>query len=327
MENAKFIVFIPKLDFYIYPYYDLFNKSNVVVKHIEFQSINKALYRIRNNEFTGKFVPEITDIYWYKKVIDIDDSTDNIIFWFMGVHSIYSKMFRKYILSHFPNSKIVVTLFDLVRWYLKRTNNFLNVYDFADIIYTYDKDDANKYGLKFHRDAYSIQSKMLLKSDFTQSDINFCGKAKDRYRDILEIYDSAIANGLQCDFNVVGLPDEELVQRRDMEKPRFMPYLEYLQRIQKTNCLLELPQGDSTQYTLRPWEAIAYGKKVLTKNRELINEPFYDPKYIQVYESVEDIDWEWVKRREVVDYRYIETISVEKYMNDIYKDLGSLESN
>lgn len=32
--------------------------------------------------------------------------------------------------------------------------------------------------------------------------------------------------------------------------------------------------------------------------------PFFDDRFIHFYNHIEDIDWDWVKRREEIDYGY-----------------------
>lgn len=44
--------------------------------------------------------------------------------------------------------------------------------------------------------------------------------------------------------------------------------------------------------------------KNLTNNPNIKELSFYNPKYMQHFESVEDIDFEWVKKRELIDYHY-----------------------
>lgn len=315
-------------DFYIYPYYDLFYRNDTtVIKHDIHAYINienkflKYFFRIQHQRKVKKYFIFPPEKFWYPKVLNIADSEDNIIFLFWGVSAIYSKDYRKYLHKHFPNSRIVVTLFDMVKWYLDLTDEMKKVEEFADIITTYDKDDAEKYGYFFHRDAYSVLPENLLRGSYPITDLNFCGKAKDRYGKILDVYDQACKHGVLCDFNIVGIPNDELSKRKTLRTPEFIPYLEYIRMIQGTNCLLEVAQSNTRQYTLRPWEAIAYGKKILTNNKEFLSEEFYNPKFIQVYDSVDNIDWGWVKKREDVDYNYINQLSVDKYLTDIKRFL------
>lgn len=323
---SKIILMMPDLDFYIYPYYDMFKQDNVtVLKRDTFCPIenhNKLEVFIHELYFHGKvtkFIPEFSRRIWYKKYINIPDTDERIYFWFWGFYVVASSQFRKYLKKHYPNCKIIFTLFDLVKWHLHYTKNFEKVKDFADVIFSYDIDDVEKYGLNFHRDGYSILPPEMLCNDYKTHDLNFCGLAKDRYRRILAVYDAAKAHGINCDFNVPKLPDEEVAKRMELSLSHYIPYLDYLKMIQNENCLLEISQGTSKGYSLRPWEAIAYGKKILSDNKDLLKEEFYDPRFIQIYDEPKNINWDWVKEKIPVDYKYIDKLSIKNYISDILK--------
>jgi hypothetical protein len=215
-------------------------------------------------------------------------------------------------------------MFDLAKWWLDQTNNMETIKQFADVVFSYDKDDCKKYGFVFHRDAFSVLPEEMIAGGAVDSDLNFCGKAKDRYEEVLAVYDSGRKAGAKCDFNVLKLPAKEKEKYPEFAKAKYIPYLEYIKRIQGANCLLEMCQKGRNPYTLRPWEAIAYGKKILTNNREFLSEEFYNPEYIQVYDNPNTIDWDWVSRKVEVDYHYIEKLKVDKLLDDYNHVLDGL---
>ena len=320
----RYIIYMPDLDFFYYPYYDMFNRDNVRVirfqEPVPMNTDNKILRRLcgawfASNVNTKRFRTPFKSI-WYPICTGLPDSTDEITFLFWGTFTLCSKQYRQYLKKHFPNCKITFTLFDLAKWRLQETNDMKNVKEFADAVFSYDIDDVNHYGFTFHRDAFSVLPDEMIRGEKRESDLNFCGKAKDRYQDVLAVYASAKKAGINCDFNVPKLPEEEKEAYPELAKSSYIPYIEYVRRIQGTNCLLEICQSGKKQYTLRPWEAIAYGKKILTSNKEFLKEEFYNPEYIQVYEDPESIDWDWVRRRVDVDYHYIDKLSVDRFLND-----------
>jgi hypothetical protein len=72
----------------------------------------------------------------------------------------------------------------------------------------------------------------------------------------------------------------------------------------KTNCILEVVQNNQAAVTLRTLEAIYYGKKLLTNNKNIKKYSFYNPKYIQVFSDVNEIDFDFVKKKIDVRYEY-----------------------
>ena len=59
-----------------------------------------------------------------------------------------------------------------------------------------------------------------------------------------------------------------------------------------------------TGLSLRPYEAVCYNRKLLTNNKSILDFPYYDSRYMQYFETVEEIDWDWVKEDIPVDYGY-----------------------
>ena len=323
------------MDFFMYPYYDLFKRDNVqVIKFTEpvpMKLENKVLRRICSYIYdfdhnTKKYRMPFKSI-WYPVCTGIPDSEDEIIFMFWGSFTLCSLDYRKYLKKHFPNCRITFTMFDLAKWCLEQTDDMRYIKEFADAIFSYDQDDVDKYGLIFRRDAFSVLPDEMIAGGSVASDLNFCGKAKDRYKEILEVYDSARSAGITCDFNIPKLPIEMKELYPELAESCYIPYIEYIKRIQGTNCLLEICQSKKTNYTLRPWEAIAYGKKILTCNKEFLNEEFYNPDYIQVFEDPKQIDWEWVRNKVNVDYHYIEKLSVDRLLDDYDHVLMELANN
>lgn len=320
----RYVVYMPDLDFFYYPYYDLFKRNNVqVIKYVEPVPMNtdKAILRklcglSYSFELNNKWFRMPFKKLWYPICTGIPDSDDEIIFLFWGTFTLCSRQYRRYLKKHFPNCYITFTMFDLAKWCLQETNDMKNVKEFADAVFSYDIDDVEKYGLIFHRDAFSVLPKDTIEGGSVESDLNFCGKAKDRYDEILAVYESGKRAGVKCDFNIPKLPQETKNAYPELADSVYIPYIEYVKRIQGTNCLLEICQSGKKQYTLRPWEAIAYGKKILTSNKEFLKEDFYDSRYIQVYDDPDSIDWEWVRERVDVDYHYIDKLSVDRLLRD-----------
>ena len=71
-----------------------------------------------------------------------------------------------------------------------------------------------------------------------------------------------------------------------------------------SNCILELMNDNQAGNTLRFKEAVCYNKKLLTNNRAAFDSPYYDERYIRVFDDVSEIDPEWIAQKCAVDYCY-----------------------
>ena len=72
----------------------------------------------------------------------------------------------------------------------------------------------------------------------------------------------------------------------------------------KASCIFDATEKKQNGVTLRYFEAVCYNKKLITDNDFVKQLPFYNPDFIQVYDKVENIDIEWIKRDIKVDYGY-----------------------
>ena len=71
--------------------------------------------------------------------------------------------------------------------------------------------------------------------------------------------------------------------------------------------------------TLRALEAVILNKKFLTNNKRIVDLPFYNPKYIQIFDNPEKIDFEFIKREENINYHYKEECSPTRLIEKIHE--------
>ncbi len=91
---------------------------------------------------------------------------------------------------------------------------------------------------------------------------------------IVQTYNYLNDSGVTTYFGV-GRPPKDIVKEKGIHYfPYVMPYEKYLQFVINTNCIVEILQDGTTGYTLRTWEALAFNKKLLTNNPEIINAEF-----------------------------------------------------
>ena len=81
-------------------------------------------------------------------------------------------------------------------------------------------------------------------------------------------------------------------------------YPQVVSRVKATNCILEILQNNQQAQSLRYFEAIVYNKKLLTNNRRITELSYCDECYMKVFSSLDEIDIEWVRKKENVDYGY-----------------------
>lgn len=212
----------------------------------------------------------------------------------------------RYLRKHYPNCRIVLFYQDLAA--KVKGMDPSTVLDHFDLVLSFDQDDCKKYGWEYYPLVYS-RVDVPDNPEIPRSDVYFVGKAKDRLADILKAYEQLRNRGYTCDFHIVGVPEEQRRYTDEIDYCDLLPYQENLQRIAKTNCMLEIMQKGGRGYTLRYCEAITYGKKLLTDNPEVSNAPFYNKDFISVFTDPEHMDLTLLNTIGDVDYQYADNVS------------------
>lgn len=187
-------------------------------------------------------------------------------------------------------------------------------------IMTFDPHDADNHnwvytGLRY----YSYHS--LPDSGKSDADLFFAGSLKGkRGQMLLHLLDCFNANDVNCRFICPRLVwhQKALAQPKGLQLiRRRVSYKRILKKMIGCNCILEVLQEGQNGSSLRYFEAVCYNKKLLTTNAEIVNYPFYDERYMKVFSSDAEIDFDWIKRREHIDYGYAGEFSPKKLFDPL----------
>lgn len=314
-KNTVFLVFLPATDYYYLPFFQLYQYENVVV---DFSYVN-------SNKMLTALMRRVSSDAKYRKFSKTKyDKNKKYVIFFDGQYSLGSLDFREYLQRKYPGCKIIFHLGDLIA--TKKGINIDDIKEFSDLVVTFDHNDANKHNLMYHPDPFSrLPSEMLMASQ-KKSQIIFYGYAKNRAKEILRVYDVMKANHINCDFSIPDIREEDCISRPELANANYTPYLNYLKIVQNTDCILEIIQKGSLGCTFRTWEAVVYNKRLITNNQSVREEKFYNPQYIQVIDSMDDIDVDWLKENVKVDYEYAELLSpkacFEFYLECLKNSMG-----
>ena len=160
-------------------------------------------------------------------------------------------------------------------------NDINNRSDFNCII-TFDKQDAEKYGLNYYEGIYSpstLEYEELKQLETgPQYDLYFCGMDKGRLPMLQRTYSRLSKLGLSCRFDIVTDRDEVLSDGMKLYSKQ-IPYKTIISRSYNAKAILELlAHPDSYGSTLRTFEAISLRKKLLTNNRYYTEKRWYNKK-------------------------------------------------
>ena len=318
LNKYKFVVVKPIYgNIYEYCYKDLENIENIdlLKGHIKFKS--KFQEKIYLKHFTKKYKLPFRRL-WNRKFYKTKfNKKDNLIFVLSYVDENLIKYDSiKYLKKKYKNSKFILFLSDLVI-HRRLNTDFNEVKELFDKVISFDYEDCKNYSLFNYPLVYSAPKE--LKSIEEDIDVYFCGKAKDRLNIIMDTFYKLKENGINCLFMISGVPLKERVEQEGLVYlDKFMSYEQNLEYIKRSKCLLEIMQEGGTGYTLRTCEVVAYNKKMITNNIILKDAEFYDENMISIFNNIEDIDIDFIKKEkgEYKDRYYFSPIKLlEKVVN------------
>lgn len=214
-------------------------------------------------------------------------------------------------LKHFHKKHPNVKLFPILTDSMHASSPHMNyvrkklLSDVWEKVLTFDKNDADEYGFTWF--GYSWYSTFDdVEPANSISDLFYVGYKKGKREGLIcDVYEEALKHGVKCDFRIVANENGIIKDGCELTytQSRF-PYPEIVSIIKSTGCILEvLQEGQDTQ-TIKYYEAIAYNKKLLTNNKHIIELPFYDNTKMQFFDTVDDIDWDWLTNKSDVHYEY-----------------------
>lgn len=182
--------------------------------------------------------------------------------------------------------------------------NILREKEIFDEVFTIDPLDAQQFRMKLCLTPYS-------KIDFEERGINqhlfFCGQNKGRMYQLYQIWQGAKKNDVEIRFDLTFCREFQDFFENDLSvhfHDRYRTYQDTLIDCLSSNCILDIVQKGQNALTLRPYEAVVYNKKLLTNNKNIYFFKYYDERYMRYFEKIDDIDWEWVRKEETVNYGY-----------------------
>lgn len=231
----------------------------------------------------------------------------------------------KYLRYYFSYCKIIYFFTDIIEMDKYKELFLKNFRKQADLIYSYDFGDANKYNLKFHNVPYSNIA-YLFPYKKLKYDICFIGSAKNRLWDLISVYKRFSSQGLNCGFFVTGVKKRNQVLPDKINYIKEIPYTEYLKIIVSSKCMLELIQSNSKGNTVRVDEAIIFDKLLISNNPYLVKNELYNSKYMRIINNINEFDAKtFIESIKEVHYENKEKVYPSAFFEQIEKDLMSLD--
>lgn len=300
-------------DYYVICLKDLENRDDVILNHVPLQEQPKwlrCLYNFHHSRWLhNKYWKFPFRNIWHPIIFKSTFKDDKpICFICLRYPSI---SYLRYLKRKYPNCKIIKMSRDLIKIQEKRYEDYTKANVF-DLWMSFDKLDCKKYGFP-HFDEFESKINIPIEKNYPIADVYFAGQAKDRLERLVKIYDKLEMAGLRCQFFITNAKEREKVEREGIvysSKP--MTYVQMLKQSVNSKCILEISQENAIGYTSRFLEAVMFNKLLITDNESIANTKFYNPEFIQIIKSEDDIDVDFINNSERVDYNYTNEFSPVK---------------
>lgn len=223
---------------------------------------------------------------WYKhfeRRLELDKDAENILIIYDWNFVSRDFAFLNYLRRKYQNIRIVYLYSNIVKasgsevYHI--TNYLLKHYDH---VFAFDKLDSEKYGFEYSPLIYTTNEARDVNE--YKYDLFYIGKAKDRYSQLIEIFEKAKHCGLRTNFNIVGVPEDEQLYKDEIHyKP--LKYEDVIKNMIESRCFVDAIQGESSALTIKTCEAVLFDRKLITTNKNVACEPFYHPENILIYPS------------------------------------------
>lgn len=286
-------------------FYKLFNSVNKRIKTERFQ-----------NFYTNcKEKAQINEIKKYR-----GEGADYILF-ISGCF--YSKNILKFLKEANPNAKMILFLYDKLKY-----SSFEGKVDCFDFVFSYDRQDALENNFIFRPTFYVDKCLENIPSE-KKYNFYYIGVLRDkkRYQYVKWLKDYLELNNLKVFFKLfVRKEDKKYLPKnydKDLIITEVIPYNKNIEILKNSKVVLDLKYKDQKGLTLRCYEAIAAGTKIITDNEDIVNYDFYNENNIKIIKNIEDvknIPLEFFRTSvEKIDKKIKERYSIKGFLNEIFE--------
>ncbi len=196
-----------------------------------------------------------------------------------------------------------------------------------DQVYSFAPNDCRNFGVEFF-DYYSklpVKTISLHRQDGKLNVLYVGGcRSRERLNILHSLYDK-LKDIACCTFYLNGVQAADMT-REGIYYNQPLTYKRVVELVQQNDVIVEIMNGQQTGNTLRLKEAVCYNKLLLTNNKTISSSHYYNSRYMQIFDQIEDIDLTMFDRD--VNYNYQGEFSPKLLMEKILeKDIIYTKNN
>lgn len=231
-------------------YFFSYIKNANIKNYYKFNPRNELLKKLKKNKFIRIFL-------WGNWIKDV-----NKYDLFILRENCFSPNFTKYIKEKNPKARIIMFFWNSI----DETHQYMLKDKNIDEFWTFDKNDAKKYKMKYNSQLYSKDITLPKKNII--NDVTFLGRPKDREKILNEVKNELEKRNIKTKITIINNEKDTI------------SYKKYLEQVAESKAILDICAGKQVGLSLRCMESIFFEKKLITNNKDIINYEFYDPNNI-----------------------------------------------
>ncbi len=205
---------------------------------------------------------------------------------------------------------------------IERCPRIKKVYPYFDVNYSFERDDAKKYNFNFITN-YIYQKHLKncpdlnTETEFEVFNISSIGKRNNTIENIAIALDKI---NKVYKIIIVGKKDYQpkgqiIYQNNKIDIHDVNRY------ISQSQTLLDVNQKKQNGLTFRVFDSLAYNKKLITTNADILNYDFYNPNNILIInpESVEIPKSFFEKKYEMIPLNIYQKYTIEKWVKKVFQ--------
>lgn len=177
-----------------------------------------------------------------------------------------SSSFLMWIRNNFTQNRIIF-------WYWNPVKTSINPANIPNGIekWSYSPKDCKSYNLRYNTTFYfdsiiPINSRQNMKNKKAL----FVGRDKGRLKELLNLKRKLEYEKIVCNFYIIGD-----IHSKDYSYEKTLDYSEVIRLILEADILIDYYTDENAGLSLRPMEAMFFGKKMITNNKTISNYDFY----------------------------------------------------
>lgn len=280
--NKRVLFIAPKFYNYHQDIIDFMKSKNANITFYS-EDIYTALYRISNKIFPS-FAKYLKQKYVDEMLHTITENLYDFVFVIRG--GILSPLIMEKLKQKLPSAKFI-----MYQWDSNKQSQYENIIGYFDVIKTFDKQDAYNFNIEYLPLYYSKEYENLKHYNSEKLyDITFFGAYhSDRLTIIRFIEKFCTLNHLEFKYHLyitkMGLFRLfclGIIKIKDMKylKTYTVGMEEILNVYKHSFSILDIELIIQNGLTMRTFEALGSGLKLITTNENIINEPFYNEENI-----------------------------------------------